>query len=152
MISAIKDSKRIFSQNGGGGTGDGLNYKGTWDANANSPILTSGSGTKGDYYIVSIAGNTNLDGITDWNIDDWAIFNGTVWQKIDNSETGDKNYVHNQSVASTTWNVAHNLGKKCSVQIVDSLGNQIMASVSWTDDNNVVITFNSATTGYAYCN
>jgi hypothetical protein len=36
--------------------------------------------------VVSTAGSTNLDGITDWQIGDWAIFNGTVWQKIDNSE------------------------------------------------------------------
>jgi hypothetical protein len=36
--------------------------------------------------VVSTAGSTNLDGITDWAIGDWAIFNGTVWQKIDNSE------------------------------------------------------------------
>jgi hypothetical protein len=36
--------------------------------------------------VVSTAGSTNLNGITDWGVGDWAIFNGTVWQKIDNSE------------------------------------------------------------------
>jgi hypothetical protein len=152
MITALKNYRRIVSQNGGGETGAGLNYKGTWDANANSPFLTSGVGTAGDYYVVSTAGNTNLDGITDWNIDDWAIFNGTIWQKIDNSETGDKNYVHTQSVASATWNVAHSLGKRCSVQVVNDTFEEIEASITWTDDNNVVVTFNSATTGYVYCN
>jgi hypothetical protein len=152
MITALKNYRRIFSQNGGGGTGAGLNYKGTWDANANSPFLASGVGTAGDYYVVSTAGNTNLDGVTDWNIDDWAIFNGTIWQKIDNSETGDKNYVHTQSVANTTWNVAHNLAKRCSVQVVNDSFEEIEASITWTDDNNVVVTFNTATTGYVYCN
>jgi len=63
-----------------------INYKGTWDAQNNTPTLTSSVGTKGDYYVVSVAGNTNLNGITDWQISDWAIFNGTVWQKVDNSE------------------------------------------------------------------
>ena len=63
-----------------------INYKGTWDAQTNNPTLTSSVGTKGDYYVVSIAGNTNLNGITDWQISDWAIFNGSVWQKVDNSE------------------------------------------------------------------
>lgn len=63
-----------------------LNYKGTWNANTNSPTLTSGVGTKGDYYVVSTAGTTNLDGITDWQIGDWAVFNGTAWQKIDNTD------------------------------------------------------------------
>jgi hypothetical protein len=63
-----------------------INYKGTWDAQNNTPTLTSSVGTKGDYYVVSVAGNTNLNGITDWQISDWAIFNGSVWEKVDNSE------------------------------------------------------------------
>jgi hypothetical protein len=72
---------------GGGGGTVGLTYKGTWNASANSPSLSSGVGTNGDYYVVNIAGSTNLDGITDWQIGDWAIFNGSVWQKIDQSNT-----------------------------------------------------------------
>jgi hypothetical protein len=71
----------------GGGIATGtLTYQGTWNANTNSPTLTSSVGTLNNYYVVSTAGSTNLDGITDWAIGDWAIFNGTVWQKIDNSE------------------------------------------------------------------
>ncbi len=71
---------------GGGGISGGVVYSGTWDASTNTPTLTSGIGTKGNYYVVSVAGNTNLDGITDWQPGDWAIFNGVVWQKVDNSE------------------------------------------------------------------
>lgn len=71
---------------GGGGVSGALVYQGTWDALTNNPTLTSGVGTKGYYYVVSIAGTTNLDGITDWQVGDWAVFNGTVWQKVDNSE------------------------------------------------------------------
>ena len=63
-----------------------VNYQGTWNANTNTPALASGVGTKGYYYVVSVAGTTNLDGITDWEQNDWAIFNGTVWQKVDNSD------------------------------------------------------------------
>jgi len=63
-----------------------LNYKGTWDAAANNPALASSVGTKGDYYVVSVSGSTNLNGITDWVVSDWCVFNGTVWQKVDNSE------------------------------------------------------------------
>ena len=71
----------------GGGIATGtLTYQGTWNASTNSPTLASGVGTLNNYYVVSTAGSTNLDGITDWQIGDWAIFNGTVWQKIDNSE------------------------------------------------------------------
>ena len=71
----------------GGGVATGtLTYQGTWNASTNSPTLTSSVGTLNNYYVVSTAGSTNLNGITDWGVGDWAIFNGTVWQKIDNSE------------------------------------------------------------------
>lgn len=58
-------------------------YLGTWDASTNVPSLANGIGQRGGYYIVSQAGSTNLDGITDWDVGDWAIFNGTAWQRID---------------------------------------------------------------------
>ncbi len=64
-----------------------LNYKGTWDALTNNPTLTSGVGTKGDYYVVSVAGSTNLDGQTLWGVGDMAVFNGTAWQKVDGGNT-----------------------------------------------------------------
>ena len=61
----------------------GLSYQGTWNASTNTPTLTSSSGTSNYYYVVSVSGSTNLNGITDWVTGDWAIYNGTVWQKID---------------------------------------------------------------------
>jgi hypothetical protein len=61
-------------------------YQGTWNASTNTPALASGVGTKGYYYIVSVAGTTNLDGITDWFVGDWAIFDGTAWQQVDNTD------------------------------------------------------------------
>jgi hypothetical protein len=63
----------------------GLSYQGTWNATTNTPTLASSTGTNGYYYIVATAGSTNLDGITDWQIGDWLLFNGTNWQKIDQS-------------------------------------------------------------------
>ena len=78
---------KVVSSIGSGGGGVGaVTYKGTWNASANSPALSSGVGTQGDYYVVNVAGSTNLDGITDWQIGDWAIFNGSVWQKVDNTD------------------------------------------------------------------
>ena len=63
-----------------------LSYQGTWNASTNTPTLTSSVGTKGYYYVVSVAGSTNLDGITDWLVGDWAVFNGSVWQQVDNTD------------------------------------------------------------------
>jgi hypothetical protein len=65
-----------------------LNYKGTWDAQNNTPTLVSSVGTKGDYYVVSVAGNTDLNGITLWGVGDWAVFNGSIWQKVEGGDTG----------------------------------------------------------------
>ena len=61
----------------------GLTYKGTWNASTNTPTLTSSTGTTNWYYVVSVSGSTNLNGITDWVAGDWAIYNGSAWQKID---------------------------------------------------------------------
>ena len=61
----------------------GLSYQGSWNASTNTPTLTSSVGTNGFYYVVSVSGSTNLNGITDWIAGDWAIFNGSAWQKID---------------------------------------------------------------------
>ena len=63
-----------------------LSYQGTWNASTNTPTLTSSVGTKGYYYVVNVAGSTNLNGITDWVVGDWAVFNGSVWQKVDNTD------------------------------------------------------------------
>ncbi len=64
----------------------GAIYQGVWNATTNSPALVSSVGTKGFYYVVSVAGSTNLNGTTDWKIGDWAIFNGTIWEKVDNTD------------------------------------------------------------------
>lgn len=65
----------------------GVSYQGSWNAATNTPTLTSSVGSKGYYYVVSVAGSTNLNGITDWLPGDWAIFNGSVWEQIDNTDT-----------------------------------------------------------------
>lgn len=63
-----------------------LQYQGAWNASTNTPSLSSGSGTQGHYYVVSAAGTTSLDGISDWEVGDWAVYNGSAWEKIDNSD------------------------------------------------------------------
>jgi hypothetical protein len=83
-----------------------LSYQGTWDASTNTPTLTSSVGTKGYYYVVSVAGNTNLNGITDWLVGDWAVYNGSVWQKVDNTETVTSVNGQTGAVVLTTTNVA----------------------------------------------
>ena len=83
-----------------------LSYQGTWNASTNTPTLTSSVGTKGYYYVVSVAGTTDLNGITDWQVGDWAVYNGTAWQKIDNTDGVTSVNGFTGAVVLTTTNIA----------------------------------------------
>lgn len=67
----------------------GSNFVGTWNANTNSPTLANGgintSPNAGDYYVVSNAGSSNVDGNSTWNGGDWIIFDGAAWGRVANS-------------------------------------------------------------------
>ena len=102
----------------------GLTYKGLWDATANNPALTSSVGTAGDFYIVSIAGTTNLNGITDWQISDWAIFEGGIWEKIDNHDIPAYNTVKDESTTLTQRNTLKFTGT--GVTAADSGGETVV--------------------------
>jgi hypothetical protein len=95
-----------------------VTYKGTWDAATNTPTLASGTGTQGDYYVVSVPGSTNLDGITDWAVGDWAIFNGTVWEKVDNTDAVSS---VNGQVGTVVLNAA-NVGAVANTVFVNATG------------------------------
>ena len=62
-----------------------LNYQGAWDATTNSPALTTATPSNGDYYRVSVAGNTSLGGIAQWSVGDIAVYLGSSWQKLDHT-------------------------------------------------------------------
>ena len=69
----------------------GITYQGSWDAVNNTPTLQSGVGTRGEYYKVNNASNnttlnTNLDGVTDWTEGDLVLFNGSYWEKFDQTD------------------------------------------------------------------
>ena len=66
--------------------------------------------------------------------------------------SGDKHYEHNQGSASATWNITHNLSKFPSVTVVLSTGQKGFGDVSYTDNNNLTITFAGAESGKAYMN
>ena len=95
-----------FVQNLIGTIPAGLVFQGTWNAATNTPTLTSGSGTTGHFYIVSTDGSTNLDGITDWKVGDWAVFveqgASDQWEKVDNSSVLDGSGT-GQKVTKWAW-------------------------------------------------
>lgn len=110
----------------------GLSYQGTWNASTNSPSLASGVGTNGYYYIVATAGSTNLDGITDWQIGDWLMFNGTVWQKIDQSNLVTSVNSQTGAVVLTTTNISEGT----NLYYLDSRARQALSAGTGISYNN----------------
>jgi hypothetical protein len=110
-----------------------LNYKGTWDANANSPALASSVGTKGDYYVVGTAGSTTLNGISNWGVGDWAAFNGSVWQRVEGG--ADLNGV-NLSVSGTSTLS----GLTASTALALNASKEIVSVTNTGTGNNVLAT------------
>jgi len=117
----------------GGNFNGPIYYQGTWDANANNPFLQSGVGFTGEYYIVSVAGNTNLDGISNWQVGDWAIFNSATnkWEKIDGGSYG------------TTLNIVNDTSNNTNYNVVLTNSSGGLVDTEYVD--NGVLTFNPST-------
>ena len=62
------------------------------------------------------------------------------------------NFVHEQGLASDTWVIVHNLGKKPDVILTDSAGTTFKADIEYDSLNQCTVYINGATTGKAYLN
>jgi hypothetical protein len=62
-------------------------FMGSWNAATNTPSLQSGIGAKGEYYVVSVAGSTLLDGVSTWEYGDQVRFNGSTWERLDTADS-----------------------------------------------------------------
>lgn len=63
-----------------------LYYQDTFDATTG---VTGYTAKRGDYYICNVAGSKNPDGTAaskDYAVGDWAVYNGTKWDKVDNTD------------------------------------------------------------------
>ena len=83
---------------------------------------------------------------------EYLMANGSVTTELGGGPGSDLNYVHDQGSPSTTWNVAHLLNKYPSVTVVDTAGTVVVGDISYTDSNNLVLTFNAVFSGKAYIN
>lgn len=79
-----------------------LNYKGTWNAATNTPNLLTATVQKGDYYVVSVAGTTDLDGTDFWGVGDWAVYNGSIWQRVEGGSETDTDVIVFNTLANVT--------------------------------------------------
>jgi len=127
----------------------GVVYQGVWNATTNTPTLTSSVGTQGYYYVVSVAGTTNLNGITDWEIGDWAIFNGTVWQKVDNTDVtgGNANITSINVAALQALQTGSTISTTTFYNVPDAVGATRVLQVYAIANNTNVVWAVDVTTG-----
>jgi hypothetical protein len=64
----------------------------------------------------------------------------------------DKNFVFTQAVASTSWEIKHNLGKFPSVSVVNNNNILMYGETTYVDTNNLTINFSAGFSGKAYLN
>lgn len=58
-------------------------------------------------------------------------------------------YTHNQTAASATWNVTHNLHFKPNVTVFDSSGGMVEGNIVHSNDNSLTISFSAEISGTA---
>ena len=95
-----------------------------------------------DLVLTNIGGNGNV--VLEKNYD-FAAF--TI-----SSTSGDKNFVFEQGVPSSTWTIQHNLNKFPSVTSVNNNKVQMHGEVTYIDENNLTINFSAGFSGKAYMN
>jgi phage-related tail fiber protein len=71
-----------------------------------------------------------------------------VFTKVQN----DISYTHTQAVASSTWTIAHGLGKLPSVMVLDASDNEVFADLHYTSTSQLEVLFASPQTGKAILN
>jgi hypothetical protein len=116
----------------------GVNIQGDWNANTNTPNI-SGTTITGFTWRVSVAGSTNLGGITVWNVNDLAVKTSSGWIKIDNSSSV-------VSVYGRQGVVVANAGDYTTAQVTEAVGSLYFttarARASFSAGTNVAIDAN----------
>lgn len=124
-----------------------MKYKGTWDASTNTPTLADGTGTNGDFYVVSAAGTVTFSAgrsIT-FYVNDRVIYDGNLneWERLPagevrsvNGQTGDVTLSIPAAQVNSDWNASSGVAK--------ILNKPNLATVARTGDYNDLINKPSA--------
>ena len=109
-----------------------MEYKGTWNANTNTPTLANGTGNQGDVYLCNVAGTVNFGaGPIAFVVGDQVIYSGSIWQRASGAtgtvtsvaitESGDSlNITGSPITTSGTINIGFN---GTNLQYVNGAGN-----------------------------
>ena len=118
--------------------------------NAQNEISTFGHYTidsytdNGAFYTLNLTNRKGEGSIVDNVFYDFSVF--TL------SSQGTPTFIFNQAVASTQWNIQHNLGKFPSVSVINNNNVVINGEVKYIDNNNIQLDFSAGFSGKAYLN
>ena len=111
-------------------------------------FIPSDYGNIGDFYI-DVATGDFYGPKTAEGWPDEPFFTALTQSNV-NILTDNERYVHNQSVASTTWVITHPLGGHPSVTVVDSAGTAVFGEVKYDSTTQVTVSFTAPFSGLAY--
>lgn len=64
----------------------------------------------------------------------------------------DAHYLHTQASPSATWVIPHALGKRASITVIDSAGDECEGTVRHDSVNQATVSFSAPFAGVAFCN
>jgi len=108
----------------------------TYTKDANLSIKDKFIGSDGENNDATV--NFTLGAVTSYIEDNAIIFTST--------------YIHNQSSASLTWTILHNLDKFPSVSVIDSANTVVIGQIKYDSQNQITLTFSAPFSGKAYLN
>ena len=125
-----------------------LLFQGTWDASTGLPPVPAAT-TAGEAWVVNVAGNTNLGGITDWQVGDWAVFGGgATWFKLDNTSWDTTGNVVGASQFIGSTNAADVVLKRNNITQLTLSGSGLLAATGLDMANNLITNIGSAGTDF----
>jgi len=121
-----------------------MEYQGIWNASTNTPTLADGTGNAGDVYRVTVANSArNLgSGAQDFQVGDYVIYDGGVWQKSDTTDAV-------ATVAGRTGNVvltSADVSGVVSLTGTETLSSKTLTNPTVTNYTESVVTVGTVTT------
>ena len=119
----------------------GLQFQELWNATTDVPDLSTATPSNGDFWIVEVAGNTNLSGITSWAVGDWAIYivpeggGAAFWQKVDNTTSIAGNGTGNQVAKWSGVGASTTLTNSIITSTATAVGINVLTPVSALEVN-----------------
>ena len=123
----------------------GLQFQELWNATTDVPDLSTATPSNGDFWIVEVAGNTNLSGITSWAVGDWAIYivpeggGAAFWQKVDNTTSIAGNGTGNQVAKWSGVGASTTLTNSIITSTATAVGINVLTPVSALEVNGEIV-------------